>query len=176
MNDSYYESLPQANIFFKLSMMMNAGKPRPCGAAFLLAQLGAHAAERFGERVAILGISPPHAGILRIIASSPSTNQLSLAKKLGILPSRLVILIDELTGKGLVERQRSQKDRRHSELVLTEAGREMLEKISRIAVEHEMDLCAALNKDERETLATLCKKIVAQQGLTPDVHPGYRKL
>jgi hypothetical protein len=37
-------------------------------------------------------------------------------------------------------------------------------------------LCAALTKEERDTLATLCRKIVAHQGLTPDVHPGYRKL
>jgi hypothetical protein len=33
-----------------------------------------------------------------------------------------------------------------------------------------------LTMEERNTLASLCRKIVAQQGLTPDVHPGYRKL
>ena len=38
---------------------MNPGKSRPCGAAFLLAQLGAHGADLFGERIAVLGISPP---------------------------------------------------------------------------------------------------------------------
>ena len=157
---------------------MNSTKPpsRPTGAAFLLAQLGAQAADRFGERIAVLGITPPHAGILRMIAAMPSCNQQSLALRLGVLPSRMVALIDELAEKGLVERRRSQEDRRHSELVLTKAGVAMMEKLGRLAAEHEASFCAALTVEERETLAALCRKIVAEQGLTPDVHPGYRKL
>ena len=154
---------------------MNPGKSRPCGAAFLLAQLGAHGADLFGERIAVLGI-PPHAGILRMIAATPECNQQALAKRLGVLPSRMVILIDELATKRLVDRKRSTKDRRHSELLLTAKGKRTLEKLSKIAAEHEADLCAALTKEERDTLATLCRKIVAHEGLTPDVHPGYRKL
>ena len=93
-----------------------------------------------------------------------------------MLPSRMVILIDELTEKGLVERKRSTKDRRHSNIVLTTRGQQMLKKLSRLAVEHEADLCAALTAKEREQLAALGRKIVHQQGLTPDVHPGYRNL
>jgi DNA-binding MarR family transcriptional regulator len=155
---------------------MKSRKQRPSGAAFLLAQLGAHAADRFGERVKGLGVAPRHAGILRMIATTPSCNQRALAKRLGVLPSRMVILIDELTEKRLVERKRSAKDRRHSELVLTKRGRGMLEKLSKLAAEHEADLCAGLTAAERDTLAALGRKIVHQQGLTPDVHPGYRKL
>src|SRR6267378_3728047 len=116
---------------------MSRSKSTPCGVAFLLAQLGAHAAERFGERIAVLGLSPPEAGILRMIAATPSCNQQTLGKTLGVLPSRMVILIDELAEKGLVERKRNIKDRRHSELVLTKRGRSMLEKLSRLAAEHE---------------------------------------
>jgi DNA-binding MarR family transcriptional regulator len=155
---------------------MKSRPPRPIGAAFLLSQLGAHAANRFGERIKGLGIAPRHAGILRIIATTPACNQRVLAKRLGVLPSRMVVLLDELTEKGLVERRRSTTDRRHSEIVLTSRGRRMLEKLSRLAAEHEADLCAALSAKEREQLAALGRKIVHQQGLTPDVHPGYRKL
>ena len=166
-------------IFFKVlakSLVMKSGKSRSSGAAFLLAQLGAHAADRFGERIEVLDISPPQAGILRMIAATPSCNQQALAKRLGVLPSRMVILIDELAGKRLVKRKRSQKDRRHSELALTKAGTQMLGKLSKLAVEHEAELCVALTSEERDTLAALCRKIVAQRGLTPDVHPGYQKL
>jgi DNA-binding MarR family transcriptional regulator len=154
----------------------SGNKARLCGVGFLLSQLGAHAADRFGDRIAVLGITPPHAGILRMITTMPSCNQLSLAKRLGVLPSRMVLLIDELAAKGLVERRRSEKDRRHSELALTKAGVQLLERLSGLAAEHEADLCAALTPNERETLAILCRKIVTQQGLTPDVHPGFRKL
>jgi DNA-binding MarR family transcriptional regulator len=111
-----------------------------------------------------------------MIATTPSCNQQVLAKRLGVLPSRMVILIDELADKRLVERRRSKKDRRHSELVLTKKGKRMLEKLSRLAAEHEADLCASLTAKEREVLAALGRKIAHQQGLTPDVHPGYRKL
>jgi DNA-binding MarR family transcriptional regulator len=155
---------------------MNSRKARPSGAAFLLAQVGEHAADLFGDRIAALGISPPHAGILRMIARMPECNQQALAKRLRVLPSRMVILIDELAAKRFVERRRSTKDRRHSKLVLTAQGQRTLDKLSNIAAQHEADLCAALTKKERDTLASLCRKIVAHQGLTPDVHPGYRKL
>lgn len=151
-------------------------KLRPTGAAFLLAQLGAHAADRFAERIAVLGITPPHAGILRLIARTPSCNQQALAKRLGVLPSRMVVLIDEMAEKGLLQRKRSTKDRRHSELVLTMRGQRVLEKLSHLAAKHEADLCAGLTPQERETLATLGRKIAHHQGLTPDVHPGYRRL
>ena len=155
---------------------MKSRQQSPTGVAFLLAQLGSHAADRFGERIKGLGVAPRHAGILRIIARTPSCNQRALAKRLGVLPSRMVILLDELTEKGLVERKRSTTDRRHSEIVLTKRGQRMLEKLSRLAADHETDLCAALTPKEREQLAELGRKIVHQQGLIPDVHPGYRKL
>jgi len=155
---------------------MSSAKDRPTGAAFLLAQLGAHAAGRFADRIAHLGITPAHAGILRFIARTPSVNQQRLAKFLGVLPSRMVLLIDELADKGLVHRKRSTKDRRHSELVLTKKGERTLAKLSKIVVAHEADLCGALTRKERDTLARLGRKIVQHQGLTPDVHPGYRSL
>jgi DNA-binding MarR family transcriptional regulator len=156
--------------------LMRACKSLPSGAAFLLSQLGAHGAWRFGEKISVLGIAPPHAGILRLIAGTPSCNQQALARTLGVLPSRMVILIDELVEKGLVARQRSKTDRRQSLLVLTKKGTALLQRLARIAADHEADLCAALTMEERNTLVMLCRKIVAQQGLTPDVHPGYRRL
>ena len=88
----------------------------------------------------------------------------------------MVLLIDELVRTGLVERRRSTKDRRHSELILTQKGKRTLSKLSRIAIAHEAALCGGLTRQERETLARLGRKIVTHQGLTLDVHPGYQKL
>ena len=157
-------------------MNSTAAIPPPTGAAFLLAQLGAHGARRFGERIKAIDLTPPHAGILRMIASMPECSQKSLAGQLGILPSRMVILIDELDAKDLVKRRRSTKDRRNYALALTKHGEKALHQLSRLAAEHEADLCAALNAEDKSTLARLCRKIAAQQGLTPGVHPGYREL
>ena len=106
----------------------------------------------------------------------PECSQQSLADRMGVVPSRIVVLIDELAQKGLVERRRSEKDRRNYELALTSEGCKFLQRLSVAAAEHEADLCAALNSAERARLAGLCRKIVAQQKLIPDVHPGYQRL
>lgn len=148
----------------------------PTGLAFLLAQLGAHAAMRFGERLAAVGLAPPDAGVMRKIGNDPDITQQALAQHLGVMPSRVVALIDRLEQKGLVERVGSPEDRRAYALRLTARGRQGLQEVMRIAAEHERDLCAALDEKERQTLAALCGRIARHQGLTPGVHPGYRQL
>ena len=91
---------------------MKTGTPHPRSAAFLLAQLGAHAAEKFAERLSALGLRPAHAGTLRIINASSGISQQALSSMLGLPPSRLVLLVDELEERGLVERRNSSEDRR----------------------------------------------------------------
>ena len=55
--------------------------------AFLLAQLGAYAAERFGERAAALDFTRPQAGLLRLFSREPGQSQQAVAR-LGTPPSR----------------------------------------------------------------------------------------
>ena len=147
------------------------GNGRP---AFLLAQVGAHAASKFAERIGALGLTPPDAGILRLLRLTAGLSQQELAAKLGIHPSRLVALLDELERKGLVERKSNPDDRRRYSLHLTEKGAKTLEEIGHVAQQHQEALCAALSLEERDKLAELLRKIADQQGLSPMVHPGYR--
>ena len=149
---------------------------RPTGAAFLLAQLGVHGARCFAERVAQIGLTAPDAGLLRKIAADPGVSQQVLADHLGVMPSRMVLLVDELETKGIVERRRSTEDRRNYALHLTARGHQVLGQLSRVAAEHDESLCAALSKEERVQLRDLCRRIAEEQGLTPGVHPGYRHL
>jgi len=102
-------------------MKQTAHKEVPCtkpsggragGAAFLLAQLGSHAASQFAARLAQLELIPAHAGIFRILAATPAITQQALATALGTLPSRLVAIVDELESKGLLERRPHESDRR----------------------------------------------------------------
>jgi DNA-binding MarR family transcriptional regulator len=146
------------------------------GAAFLIAQLGAHAAEQFARRLAEHGLTPPQAGILRLIMTSENINQQALAERLGILPSRVVAFIDDLERRELIRRERDSSDRRANVLVLTDAGRSALRSIRTVASAHDKSLCAALDDDERAELVTLLSKMAAAEGLTPGVHPGYRSI
>jgi DNA-binding MarR family transcriptional regulator len=141
----------------------------------LLSQLGTHAALSFGRKIAGFGISPPHLGMLRWILANGGKNQRELASHLGVVPSRLVVLLDELETKGLVARERSPQDRRSQQLQLTRKGAQLLEKVERIAAAHDADLGSSLTALERETLIDLCAKLAANRGLTPNGHPGYGK-
>lgn len=148
----------------------------PAGVTFLLSQVGAHVAATFAERIAPFSLKPYHAGILSILAQQPGLTQQGLADLLGIFPSRLVALLDDLTKLQLIERRATPVDRRTYSLHLTPAGREMCGRIGQLAEQMQDEICGALDAKERSTLASLLTRIVAQQKITPGVHPGFRKL
>jgi DNA-binding MarR family transcriptional regulator len=155
---------------------MAGGPPGAGSIAFLLAQVGAHAAARFAERLAPLGLAPQHAGILRLVGASAGLSQRALAERLGILPSRLVALVDELEARGLVERRDDPADRRNYALHLSEAGHTLLGDVGRVARAHGESLCGALSEEERQQLASLLERIAEEQGLAPGVHPGFKRV
>ena len=142
--------------------------------AFLLAQLGAHAASQFAERLRFLDLAPADAGILRLLRVSSGLSQQELAGKLNIHPSRLVAILDNLEKLSFLERRPNPDDRRLYSLHLTKGGEEVLGRIGKVAREHQDALLAALNAEERAALGSLLLRIADQQGLTRGVHPGYR--
>ena len=146
------------------------------GVAFLLAQLGHHAATLFAEQVAAIELSPPQAGILRAIAAEPGRSQQALSAQLGMLPSRVVVYVDELEERGYVERRRNPDDRRLHALHLTAAGKRLMRKLSELAHQHELRLTAALDPEQYSALRALLSTVAREQGLKPHVHPGYRTL
>lgn len=144
--------------------------------AFLLAQVGAHAAIMFGARLQQLRLSRPHCGILWNLSFSPSITQRQLAARLHIPPSRLVALLDELESRGLLVRRRDPADRRRHSLHLAQKGRATVTRIMQISAEHQQDLLAALPAEDQNRLGELLDRIAVQQGLTRGVHPGYARM
>ena len=146
----------------------------PTGAGFLLAQVGALGARLFAARIAALGLRPPQSGLLRAIAREPGRSQNEIADQLGVAPSRVVVLVDELEADGLVERQHSRTDRRRRVVQLTDKGRAAMAGLVGAAADHEDELCAPLSPDQRRTLAELLETIATHHGLAPGVHPGFQ--
>jgi DNA-binding MarR family transcriptional regulator len=144
--------------------------------AFLLAQLGAHAANQFAERLVVLQLTPADAGILRLLRVTAAISQQELSEKLRIHPSRLVAILDNLEQRQLVERKPNPNDRRLYSLHLTKAGGEVLERIGKVAREHQDALLSALSAVDRRKLTELLQQVADQQGLTRGVHPGYQRL
>jgi DNA-binding MarR family transcriptional regulator len=158
-----------------MTMSSKAG-PARAPLAFLLAQVGAHAALRYADRLSALQLAPPHAGILWALSRLPGQSQQALGELLSVHPSRLVTLLDELESRKLVQRRVTKQDRRTYALQLTAQGQEMLGALRRVSREHREQLCASLSEGEQEQLAALLQRIADQQGLHPGVHPGYARL
>ena len=155
---------------------MGPERGRKAFAALLLAQVGAHGAKQFADRLSVLKLTPPHAGILRRLVQSPGISQRELATALGMHASRLVAVLDEMESLGLLIREANAEDRRTYSLQVTPKGREMMEQIAAISQQHNEALCAALNEEERALLVGLLQRIADQQGLLRGVHPGFSTL
>jgi DNA-binding MarR family transcriptional regulator len=144
--------------------------PRSVG--FLVSQLGFFSSKRFAEALAPLGIAPREFLLLRFVAASAGQSQQALAQQLGVPPSRMVALVDDLSERGLIERRPDPNDRRVRGLHLTKAGRATLERAAQTAIEYERKLCNSLSDTERDQLIDLLQKLQGEQTELRGVHPG----
>jgi DNA-binding MarR family transcriptional regulator len=142
------------------------------GVAFLLVQLGFHLAQVFGERLEPLGLEQRHAGMLVRLAGNDGRSQQAIAELLGVNPTRMVFLTDELEKLGLVERKRNPADRRSHALYLTEAGTAMLARVREVTQAHEAAITAGLSAAERDQLMALLQHLARDQGLAGQALPG----
>lgn len=140
--------------------------------AYLLVQLGFHVARQFSERLAPLDLEPRHAGLLFRLAANEGLSQQAIGELLGLNPTRMVFLIDELEQRGLVERRRNATDRRSYALYLTAQGRNMLRQVRASGSRHQDELGASLTQAERIELTKLLRRLAAEQGITEHDFPG----
>ena len=122
---------------------MGPERGRKAFAALLLAQVGAHGAKQFADRLSVLKLTPPHAGILRRLMQSPGISQRELATALGMHTSRLVAVLDEMESLGLLIREAKAEDRRTYSLQVTAKGRETMEHLR-----YHFFACAVLASNE----------------------------
>src|SRR5580704_9462102 len=147
--------------------------PRPeSGVAFLLVQLGFQVARVFGERLKPLGLEQRQAGMLVRLAENDGRSQQAIAELMGVNPTRMVFLTDELEKLGLVERRRNPADRRSHALYLTEAGTAMLARVGEVTRAHEAAITASLTGADRDQLAALLRRLARDQGLAEQSLPG----
>ena len=139
--------------------------------AFLIAQVGSHSQSSFGKQVDAFGLRLAHVGVLKQIFRADGLTQRELGDALGMFPSNLVRLIDELEKKGLVRRGKSAEDRRSYTLQLTEKGQGVALELITLTRAHQDRICTSLAPAERRELTRLLQKIATEQGLRPGVHP-----
>lgn len=146
--------------------------PEHGGFALLLVQLGMEAARQFAERLAPLGVEPRHVGMLTRLAANEGRAQQVIGELIGLNPTQMVFLVDELEDRGFVERRRNPADRRSYALYLTPAGRDMLSKVQEAGRAHQARLGASLSESEQNQLTQLLRRIARDQGITGESLPG----
>jgi DNA-binding MarR family transcriptional regulator len=93
-----------------------------------------------------------------VLGAREGAIQQQLSSDMGIDPSAMVTLIDELEGAGLAERRRRQGDRRAWEVAITAKGRRTLERARDLANQVEDDVLGGLNGTERRQLLSLLRR------------------
>jgi DNA-binding MarR family transcriptional regulator len=156
----------------ELRMEEPAADRAPRSVGFLISQLGFFSSRRFTEALEPLGIGPRDFLLMRFVAASDGQSQQTLAEQLGVPASRMVALVDHLEEMGLVERRPDPEDRRVRRLFITRKGRSVLEKAGKIAIDYETQLCAGINREEREQLIDLLRRLQVTQTDLGGVHPG----
>jgi DNA-binding MarR family transcriptional regulator len=114
-----------------------------------------------------LGLTPALFALLNVLGTREGAIQQQLSSDMGIDPSAMVSLIDELEGTGLAERRRRQGDRRAWEVAITPSGRRTLERARRLAAQVEDEVLGGLSATERRQLLTLLRRALASAPAQP---------
>jgi len=126
------------------------GEPLPELASrlgYLLKHAQLRLAELTGAAMAPFGVTGRQCAVLIAIDSRAPLSQQEVAHRLGVDRTTMVALIDELEGKGLVQRRRDHDDRRRNVVALTGAGHTTLGHASRAGDEAERRFLSALPGD-----------------------------
>lgn len=95
-------------------------------------------------------------------------SQRELASVLGLDPSQVVALVDELAEAGLVERRPDPADRRTRLVVASGAGRRRREAAAARVAEAALGPLGTLTAEERAMLGELLARVVADAGAIAD--------
>jgi len=130
--------------------------------ALLLHKLGTQILMRAEDPLAAIGLSGRQYVLLAVLGSDAPASQLELAELCGLLPAQVVPVLDEMESRGLVERTRSESDRRRSVVRVTAAGRKLLVKADALGASIMDTLFADLDPEARERLDEMFRVALAR--------------
>jgi DNA-binding MarR family transcriptional regulator len=116
---------------------------------------------RTAEALAAIDLTPALFALLNVLGARDGAIQQQLSADMGIDPSAMVTLIDELEGSGLAERRRRPNDRRAWEIAITAKGRRTLERAKRAVASVEAEVLGGLTTADREQLLALLRRALA---------------
>lgn len=128
---------------------------------FLLSRAGGLAARRANAALAEHGLRIRQYSVLSLAADAAGgLSQRELATALGLDPSQVVLLVDELADGGLVERRPSPVDRRARLVVATAAGRAVRRRAGKRIRREVARQLEPLTPEEQAALRDILAKLV----------------
>jgi len=122
---------------------------------------------RTAEALESIGLTTALFALLNVLGTREGAIQQKLSSDMGIDPSVMVTLIDELEGAGLAQRRRRPGDRRAWAVAITAKGRRTLERARRLALQVEDEVLGGLGDAERRRLLTLLRRALASAPAQP---------
>lgn len=114
----------------------------------------------FGESFAAEGLRPADFSVVLLVKHNPGLKQSEVAEALGIQRANFVAIVDGLEGRDLVERRKSETDRRVQALHLTPLGEQFAENMLTTWQAHEDRMVEKLGGPEaRDELIRLVNKL-----------------
>src|SRR3954453_9083625 len=130
----------------------------------LLLKIGKVAERRFAEALKPTGLTSRHLGVMFEVQACP-TSQQALIETVGVDPSKLVGLLNDLEADGLIVRKRDPEDRRRHIVEVSAKGSARLEDAKKAAAAVEEELLAGLDADQRAELLVLLAQVADSSGI-----------
>jgi DNA-binding MarR family transcriptional regulator len=116
---------------------------------------------RIAEALESIGLTPALFGLLNALGARDGAIQQEISAAMGIDPSTMVSLIDELESAGLAKRRPHPSDRRAWEVAITPKGRRLVERARRMAMQVEDEVLRGLTAEERRELLRLLRRALS---------------
>jgi DNA-binding MarR family transcriptional regulator len=130
----------------------------------LLVNLGRAVQRRFNDALKPSELTPRHLCVLDELRQGPMSQQ-ALADRVGVDPTKLVGLLNDLEGRHLVLRRRDAVDRRRHIVENSQEGEAQVDAALAVAAAVEDELLAGLDGEQRAQLRELLVLAAESSGL-----------
>lgn len=93
-------------------------------------------------------IQPGQAGLLWALSRNTGLSQKELAKKMGIKPPSITVMIKKMESEGLIEKQQDKSDQRIMRIFITDKGRKNAFYMDQVLNQLEKEVFANMNEQE----------------------------
>jgi DNA-binding MarR family transcriptional regulator len=107
-----------------------------------------------------IGLTPALFAVLNYLRGRDGAIQQQIGSAMGIDPSTMVSLVDQLERAGFAKRRPHAQDRRAREILVTPTGRRTLKRARELAESVESNVLRGLSAAERGELVTLLRKAI----------------